>query len=36
MWDNKMRDSEEPQDLPPDFKFLDLMDKENRNFRYLR
>ncbi|KIX95322.1 uncharacterized protein Z520_08839 [Fonsecaea multimorphosa CBS 102226] len=34
-WENKKRDREEPQDLPPDYEFLDLTDKENRNFRYL-
>ncbi|OAG42372.1 hypothetical protein AYO21_03248 [Fonsecaea monophora] len=34
-WENKKRDREEPQDLPPDHEFLDMTDKENRNFRYL-
>ena len=34
-WENKKRDREEAQDLPPDYEFLDLTDKENRNFRYL-
>ncbi|OQV09244.1 hypothetical protein CLAIMM_13385 [Cladophialophora immunda] len=33
--ENKKRDREEPQDLPQDYEFLDLTDKENRNFRYL-
>jgi len=33
--ENRKRDREEPQDLPPDFEFLDLTDKENRNFRYV-
>lgn len=34
-WDNKRRDAEPPQDLPPNYEFLDLTDKQNRNFRYL-
>ncbi|KAH8805071.1 major facilitator superfamily domain-containing protein [Xylogone sp. PMI_703] len=34
-WDNKKRSNEEPQDLPPNYEFLDLTDKQNRNFRYL-
>ncbi|EXJ59209.1 hypothetical protein A1O7_06641 [Cladophialophora yegresii CBS 114405] len=34
-WENKKRDREGPQDLPQDYEFLDLTDKENRNFRYL-
>jgi hypothetical protein len=33
--DNKIRDREGTQDLPQDYEFLDLTDKENRNFRYL-
>ena len=34
-FDNKKRDREGPHDLPRDYEFLDLTDKENRNFRYL-
>ena len=33
--DNKKREREEEQDLPQDYEFLDLTDRENRNFRYL-
>lgn len=33
--ENRKRDREGHQDLPQDFEFLDLTDKENRNFRYL-
>jgi hypothetical protein len=33
--DNKKRDREEVQELPRDYEFLDLTDKENRHFRYL-
>ncbi|KIW91200.1 uncharacterized protein Z519_08095 [Cladophialophora bantiana CBS 173.52] len=33
--ENKKRDREGHQDLPQDYEFLDLTDKENRNFRYL-
>lgn len=35
MMENKKRDREGHHDLPADFEFLDLTDKENRNFRYL-
>lgn len=33
--ENRKRDRQEPQQLPQDFEFLDLTDRENRNFRYL-
>ncbi|KIW76456.1 hypothetical protein Z517_11202 [Fonsecaea pedrosoi CBS 271.37] len=33
--ENKKRDREEPTVLPDDFEFIDLTDKENRNFRYI-
>lgn len=33
--DNKRRDREAEQELPQDYEFHDLTDKENRNFRYL-
>lgn len=36
IWENRKRDREGHQDLPPNFEFLDLTDKENRNFRYVR
>ncbi|KAK5051549.1 hypothetical protein LTR84_003201 [Exophiala bonariae] len=34
--ENRKRDREGHQELPPNFEFLDLTDKENRNFRYVR
>jgi len=34
-WENKKRDREGHQDLPQDYEFLDLTDKQNGNFRYL-
>ncbi len=33
--ENKRRDREGEQDLPTDYEFMDLTDKQNRNFRYL-
>lgn len=35
MWENKKRDREGQQEMPPDYELLDLTDKENRNFRYM-
>jgi hypothetical protein len=34
--ENRKREREGHQELPPNFEFLDLTDKENRNFRYVR
>jgi len=34
-FENKRRDRAGYQDMPEDYQFLDLTDKENRNFRYL-
>lgn len=33
--ENKKRDREGEHEMPPDYEFMDLTDKENRNFRYL-
>lgn len=36
LWfENRKRDREDAHEMPPDYEFLDLTDKENRNFRYL-
>lgn len=34
-WENKKRDNGDTPDLPPNYEFMDLTDKQNRNFRYL-
>ena len=34
-WENKKRDREETVEMPRNYEFMDLTDKENRNFRYL-
>jgi hypothetical protein len=33
--ENKKRDREVVQELPADYEFMDMTDKQNRNFRYL-
>ena len=32
---NRKRDREDAPDLPANYEFMDLTDKQNRNFRYL-